>query len=42
MIRNLKNFQKTLKKAATELNFEEAARLRDKLLEVRKILFDRE
>ncbi len=31
-----------MKKAATELNFEEAARLRDRLLEVKKILFDRE
>lgn len=37
-----KDLEKAMKKAATELNFEEAARLRDKLLEVRKILFDRE
>ena len=37
-----KDREKAMKKAATELNFEEAARLRDKLLEVRKILFDRE
>ena len=37
-----KDLDKAMKKAATELNFEEAARLRDRLLEVRKILFDRE
>lgn len=37
-----KDLEKAMKKAATELNFEEAARLRDKLLEVRKILFDKE
>lgn len=37
-----KDLEKAMKKAATELNFEEAARLRDKLLEVRKILFDRD
>ena len=37
-----KDLEKAMKKATTELNFEEAARLRDKLLEVRKILFDRE
>lgn len=37
-----KDLEKAMKKVATELNFEEAARLRDKLLEVRKILFDRE
>ena len=37
-----KDLDKAMKKAATELNFEEAARLRDRLLEVKKILFDRE
>ena len=37
-----KDLDKAIKKAATELNFEEAARLRDRLLEVKKILFDRE
>ena len=37
-----KDLDKAMKKAATELNFEEAARLRDRLLEVKKILLDRE
>ncbi len=37
-----KDLDKAMKKAATELNFEEAASLRDRLLEVKKILFDRE
>ena len=37
-----KDLDKAMKKAATELNFEEAARLRDRLLAVKKILFDRE
>ena len=38
----VKDLDKAMKKAATELNFEEAARLRDRLLEVKKILLDRE
>ena len=37
-----KDLDKAMKKAAEELNFEEAARLRDRLLEVKKILLDRE
>ena len=37
-----KDLDKAMKKAATELNFEEAARLRDRLLEVKKILLNRE
>ncbi len=37
-----KDLDKAMKKGASELNFEEAARLRDRLLEVKKILFDRE
>ena len=40
--KKLEKDPESMKKAATELNFEEAARLRDRLLEVKKILFDRE
>lgn len=37
-----KELQKKMHKAAAELNFEEAALLRDRMLEVKKLLFDME
>ena len=36
-----KDVEKAMKKAATDLNFEEAAKLRDRLMEIKKILIDR-
>ncbi len=36
-----KDVEKAMKKAATDLNFEEAAKLRDRLMEIKKILLDR-
>ena len=37
-----KELQKKMHKAAAELNFEEAAQLRDRMLEVKKMLLDME
>jgi excinuclease ABC subunit B len=37
-----KELEKKMRQAAAELNFEEAARLRDRMLEVKKMLLDME
>ena len=36
----IKDLEKKMKKAAAELNFEAAAELRDKLIELKKMLHD--
>ena len=37
-----KELEKKMRQAAAELNFEEAARLRDRMVEVKKLLLDME
>ena len=37
-----KELEKKMRQAAVELNFEEAARLRDRMIEIKKILIDME
>ena len=38
----VKELEKKMRQAAVELNFEEAARLRDRMIEIKKILIDME
>mgnify|MGYP001109930509 FL=1 len=42
MIQLAKELEKKMRQAAAELNFEEAAQLRDRMLEVKKMLLDME
>ena len=42
MIQLAKELEKKMRQAAVELNFEQAAKLRDRMLEVKKMLLDME